>query len=292
MELQNHNNLNDELQNHNNLSDELFNEFLLKEKIIIEPKDLNHKINKILEEKLKEKIEEKCISEGFVKKDSIEIIKKGLGELRGSQFNGNMSYELLYKAQICNPKIGQTLKAKVKFIKKIGILAYNGPLSIIIGKEFHHDLSIFEDINPDDILEVQVIASKFSLNDREIKVIANLKIEQENEDTMILGDLINNMEEEDKQNDIENNQQQDIDEESNEDLDNLSLDSLSEDDDDDDEEEYEEDDDDASFDNGNLDDEEKLQETEIIEEDEEDANIINIIDDEISDQGANSDIDE
>ena len=287
MELQNNNN-----HKINNLSDELFNEFLLTEKIIIEPKDLNHLINKTLEEKLKEKIEEKCISEGFVKKDSIQIVKKGLGELKGSQFNGNMSYELLYKAQICNPKIGQTLKARVKFIKKIGILAYNGPLSIIIGKEFHHDLSIFEDINPDDILEVQVIASKFSLNDREIKVIANLKIEQENEDTMVLGDLINNMEEEDKQTDIENNQQQGLDEESNEDLDNLSLESLSENDDDDD------DDDDASFDNGNLDDEEEenIQENENIEEEEEEeeeeVNIINVIDDEISEQEPNSDIDE
>ena len=286
MELQNNNN-----HKINNLSDELFNEFLLTEKIIIEPKDLNHLINKTLEEKLKEKIEEKCISEGFVKKDSIQIVKKGLGELKGSQFNGNMSYELLYKAQICNPKIGQTLKARVKFIKKIGILAYNGPLSIIIGKEFHHDLSIFEDINPDDILEVQVIASKFSLNDREIKVIANLKIEQENEDTMVLGDLINNMEEEDKQTDIENNQQQGFDEESNEDLDNLSLESLSENDDDDD------DDDDASFDNGNLDDEEEenIQENENIEEEEEEedeVNIINVIDDEISEQEPNSDIDE
>ena len=60
------------------------------------------------------------------------------------------------------------------------------------------------------------------------------------------------MEEEDKQTDIENNQQQGFDEESNEDLDNLSLESLSENDDDDD------DDDDASFDNGNLDDEEEV----------------------------------
>ena len=73
MELQNNNN-----HKINNLSDELFNEFLLTEKIIIEPKDLNHLINKTLEEKLKEKIEEKCISEGFVKKDSIQIVKKGL----------------------------------------------------------------------------------------------------------------------------------------------------------------------------------------------------------------------
>lgn len=274
-----------ELQNHNNLSDELFNEFILKERIIIEPKELNHKINITLEQKLKEKIEEKCISEGYVKKDSIEILKIGLGELKGSQFNGNMSYELLYKAHICNPKIGQTLKAKVKFIKKIGILAYNGPLNIIIGKEFHSDVSLFDDINPDDVLEVQVIASKFSLNDKEIKVIANLKIEQDNEDTMVLGELINTMEEEDKKNDIENNQQQEFDEESNDDLDNLSLESLSEDD------EEEEDDDEASFDNGNLDDEEdedNLQEN----DNGDDEDMVNVIEDELSEQEENSDNDD
>ena len=278
-----------ELQNHNYLSDELFNEFILKEKIIIEPNELNHQINQTLEQKLKEKIEERCISEGFVKKDSIQIIKKGLGELRGSQFNGNMSYELLYKADVCNPKIGQILKAKVKFIKKIGILAYNGPLNIIIGKEFHGDISLFDEINPDDVLDVQVIASKFSLNDREIKVIANLKVEQENEDTnMVLGELINNMEEEDKKNDIENSKQQIGSVESFEDLDNLSLESISDDEDDNEDE----DEDDASFDNGNLDEEEEENVQENNNLDEFEDSMINTAEDELSVQEEISDNDE
>lgn len=280
-----------ELQNHNNLSDELFNEFILKEKIIIEPKELNSKINETLEKKLKEKIEEKCISEGFVKKNSIQIIKVGLGQLKGSQFNGNIIYELLYKAQVCNPKIGQIIKARVKFIKKIGILAHNGPLSIIIGKEFHRDTSLFDDINQDDILDIQVIASKFSLNDKEIMVIANLKVEQENEDSIILGDLINNMEEEDKKNDRENNQEILNNDNLSEDLDNISLESLSE--------EEDENDDDISFDNGNLDeeDEEILQEEENLDEiqenlDDDEENMINLMEDEMSDEEEISDQDE
>ena len=198
-----------------------------------------------------------------------------------------MSYELLYKADVCNPKIGQILKAKVKFIKKIGILAYNGPLNIIIGKEFHSDISLFDEINPDDILDVQVIASKFSLNDREIKVIANLKVEKENEDTnMVLGELINNMEEEDKKYDIENNKQQISDIESFEDIDNLSLESISDDEDDN------EDEDDASFDNGNLDEdeEENVQENENLDEFED--SMLNTAEDELSVQEEISDNDD
>ena len=65
-----------ELQNHNYLSDELFNEFILKERIIIEPNELNHQINQTLEQKLKEKIEERCISEGYVKKKFYTNYKK------------------------------------------------------------------------------------------------------------------------------------------------------------------------------------------------------------------------
>ena len=183
----------------NQIEGNLFQELLLNEKIIVEPQFLNSKIDETLSEKLRNKIEEKCISDGFVKKDSIKILKKGLGALKGSQFNGNITYELLYNAEICNPKKGSTIQAKVKFINKLGVLASNGPLTIIVGRQFHQNTELFDKLSQDDIIDVEVIASKFSLDDREIKIIAKIKTDEEEPNEFVEGDLLddtNIMEEE------------------------------------------------------------------------------------------------
>ena len=183
----------------NQIEGNLFQELLLNEKIIVEPQFLNSKIDETLSEKLRNKIEEKCISDGFVKKDSIKILKKGLGALKGSQFNGNITYELLYNAEICNPKKGSTIQAKVKFINKLGVLASNGPLTIIVGRQFHQNTELFDKLSQDDIIDVEVIASKFSLDDREIKIIAKIKTNEEETNEFVEGDMLddtNIMEEE------------------------------------------------------------------------------------------------
>lgn len=265
-------------ENENNINDDLFYELVLKERIIIEPKYLNNKINQTLVDRLKNKIEEKCISEGYVKKNSIEVIKKGLGLLKGSQFNGNINYELLYKAHICNPKVGSIIQAKVKFINKLGVLAKNGPLTIIVGRQFHSDPNIFDEINPDDVLDVEVIASKFSLDDKEIKIIAKLKLDHDNDtSTIVLGDLIQMDDDEQDDNELnEDNMSIHLDEQSDIGLDDLDLESLNGDESEE-EEDNEDDEDNVEYEDEIREDEEP---EEIDDMDEEDQTIDNIQEDE------------
>ena len=168
-------------KNDNNLEDSLYNELLLMENIVVPPDKFNNKINIFLEESLKVKNEQKCISEGYIKKDSINIYKKSLGLLKGSQFNGYINYVILYKALVCNPKTDSIIRCKVKLINnKLGLLCNNGPLTIIVGKQLHNNPSLLDEINVDDIIEVKIIESKFSLNDKEIRILAKLKIDSEN----------------------------------------------------------------------------------------------------------------
>ena len=165
----------------NNLDNSLFNELLLKENIEVPPHKFNNNIDNYLEESLKDKIEEKCISEGYIKKNSVNILKKSLGLLKGSRFNGDINYVLLYKALVCNPKIGTTINCNVKLVNnKLGILGNNGPLTIIIGRQFHNNPSLLDEINIDDNIEIKIIDSKYSLNDKEIKIIGKLKIDSDN----------------------------------------------------------------------------------------------------------------
>ena len=79
---------------------------------------------------------------------------------------------------------------EVKFINKLGILGNNGPLTIIIGRQFHQNQEIIDKILQGDIIEIEVIASKFSLNDKEIKIISKLKSNDDSSNNMIDTDLL------------------------------------------------------------------------------------------------------
>ena len=56
----------------------------------------------------------------------------------------------------------------------MGILASNFPLVIALSKLHHDDPSVFDKIQKDDNINVEVICSKFELNDNEISVVAKL----------------------------------------------------------------------------------------------------------------------
>ena len=146
----------------------------------INKETINNKIDIYINEFLKNKIEEKCISEGYIRKDSINILKKSVGLLKGSRFNGDITFKILFKAEVCNPKVGTKINCNVKLVNnKLGILGNNGPLTIIVGRQFHNNPSLLDNINIGDNIEIKIIDSKFSLNDKEIKIIGKLNTDSD-----------------------------------------------------------------------------------------------------------------
>jgi DNA-directed RNA polymerase subunit E'/Rpb7 len=154
--------------------DNIYFNCILTKKIVVEAKYLNENIDEYINEYFKKKIESTCIDEGYVKENSIKILKRSIGILLGSRFTGDITYDVAYTANICNPVIGNVIDCKVKFINKLGILGNNGPITIIIGKQFHINNNDFNKISENDIVKVEVIDKKFCLNDKEIKIIAKL----------------------------------------------------------------------------------------------------------------------
>jgi NADH dehydrogenase len=58
--------------------------------------------------------------------------------------------------------IGNIIDCKVKFINKLGILGNNGPITIIVSKQFHNDNDNINEIKQGDIIKVEVIAKKLA----------------------------------------------------------------------------------------------------------------------------------
>jgi DNA-directed RNA polymerase subunit E'/Rpb7 len=148
---------------------------ILRKKIIVDAKYLNERIDDYIHEYLKNKMEGKCIDEGYVKPESVRIIKRSAGVLLGSRFTGDITYEVAYTADLCNPYEGNIYDCKVKFKTKAGIMGYNGPLSFIVGKQFHeNEIDAFESIKVGDMIKVYVLGKSFSVNDKEIQVVGKI----------------------------------------------------------------------------------------------------------------------
>ena len=262
-----------------NFKENIFFNSMIKQRVIVQAKYLNSHINQYLLDYLKHRFEGKCVSEGYIQQDSIEIIEKSIGYINGSRFMGDVNYDILFKANICNPMINNIIECEVKFINKLGLLCKNGPITIIVGRQFHFNPNLLDNIQVGELIKVSVIDKKFSLNDRQIEVTAKL-IEEgiSNENTfltsnnMVEGDLEDELDDlfTDEENDtinsgilLKNNKK------SNKKERNMSID------------EYEDDDQDSLIDD--EDDEEGYQYDEDIEDQQED-NLEKIGDDDLENE--------
>ena len=128
---------------------------------------------------LKSTLEGKCSKDGYIKKDTISILKKSLGKFEIGQFNGNMTYNVEFSAQFCNPVEGTQIECKVISINKIGILCMvsdseNQPIKVLIPRHTHLNNEDFSKIVVGNILLIEVIGKRFELNESFISVVGKL----------------------------------------------------------------------------------------------------------------------
>ena len=156
-------------------NDDIYYTQILTDKEQLEPKNVLTNINNELLDKIKEKLEGKCSKLGYVQKGSVKILERSIGRLDSSHFSGNVIFDLKIETKICNPTEGDIIKCKVIGKNKMGIMCLKEPLLICLSKLHHQD--ILEDygfIEKDDIINVEVICSRFELYDTEINIIAKL----------------------------------------------------------------------------------------------------------------------
>ena len=136
--------------------------------------DSEQSINSILLNKIKNKIGNKCNENGFIDRDSLQIMSRSMGKINSSHFNGDISYNVSLEANVCLPVQGSKLKCKVIGKNKIGVYALAEPIHIILAAVHHEDSSVFDQVEKDDTILVEVINYNFKLNSDNIRVIGKL----------------------------------------------------------------------------------------------------------------------
>lgn len=129
-------------------------------------------IDEILLNKIKDKMGDKCIQTGYVKKDSIKILERSIGKINSAHFNGAIHYYINVGYQLCVPTINTEVYAKVIGKNQAGILCVNEPLHIMLSPETQNDTDIYNHIEKNDIILVKILRYKIMLDHDHIRVLA------------------------------------------------------------------------------------------------------------------------
>jgi DNA-directed RNA polymerase subunit E'/Rpb7 len=156
-----------------------------KTHIELAPSDLTDDFNIIIKDKLQSKLEGICTRYGYIKPNSIEIIRRSSGKFIKQHFNGYIHFDLLCVAEVCNPAKGFIVEAQVKNKNTLGLLAegymvVNSEkipiLDIIVPKKA---AGILSEINIDeveigDVVNVMIMGKRFQMNDNKISIIGRV----------------------------------------------------------------------------------------------------------------------
>jgi hypothetical protein len=161
--------------------------------IILTPNELNKTFENTILSKIKGTLENSCSKHGYIKRDSIKIIKRSPGYIKESHFNGNIAYDLNCIAEICNPAQDSIVKCIVKAKNNLGLLAIGkyedmAILEVIIPKITSGILSDvnIDNINIGDEINVIVCGKKFTLYDKMISIIGKIIKEKNSDDISVI----------------------------------------------------------------------------------------------------------
>ena len=222
----------------------IYNKNILNNKIKIKASQLNKNYQKYIFLKLQKEYEGIFTKFGLIKKDTIELIKVSLGKIEQNSFDGNIIYNVQFKADLCNPTVGSIILCSVVNSNNFGILcsAKDNDIAIIELIVPKKSIAIQSDIDLDTIKSgdevfIEIMGKKQELNDTKIKCIGkiiktskkNIKIQNENnnnDDSIIIEDFDND--DDDNDDDDENDNDNDNDD------DDDDVNDVNDDDDDDD----------------------------------------------------------
>jgi hypothetical protein len=156
---------------------EIFTRSIISTKVVLPFYLVGKNYVEILRAKIAEKVEGRCISDGYIRKNSVEILQHSAGKLHME----NVEFQVLYQCDVCLPVEGMLLECKTKTItQKAGIHAECvvdavAVITVFISKEDNATHSEFKEITePDMTITVKVVGVIFELNDETVTVIADL----------------------------------------------------------------------------------------------------------------------
>lgn len=168
------------LYKYNHMKDIVRKSIKTKE-IHINPNDIRSTIGNAIDEKVKNDIEGICCEDGYVIKDSIQIIERSMGRIINVNNKSKILYNIKYTSSIISPAKGIKLDCYINSVTKMGAVAYvkygdltdfkDSPLLIIIPKTYSEDA---EEVELNKKYKIEVMATRLIYKANQIHVVAKL----------------------------------------------------------------------------------------------------------------------
>lgn len=156
------------------ISNDIFIQTILSKNVTLPFIMVDQNIKQTLKNFLQENFEGKCNIDGYIKKDSVNILSYSSGVLKSN----SIEFNVLFECNICHPVEGMIINCIVKDITKAGIRAElpndDKTLVIFVARDHHYHSQLFSSIKVDELIKVKVLGQRYELNDKFISVIAEL----------------------------------------------------------------------------------------------------------------------
>jgi DNA-directed RNA polymerase subunit E'/Rpb7 len=143
--------------------------------------ELNSNLDSVIHSKLKSKVEGLCFENGYILKDSINIINRDLGKLSTINDKSFINFRIKYSADIILPSIGDIIDNFYIYKKnKMGLIAYfkykdynenNSPINAIIPNEYIDNI---DDYSINDKIRLKIEGVRIKFRSTNIQVIAKI----------------------------------------------------------------------------------------------------------------------
>lgn len=146
---------------------------ILTMKVMVPITQVGKNMKQNLERIISKKTEGKCIAEGFIRPNSVKVIRYSSGTIN----NENIEFQTVFECMVCHPVEGMVVECVTKTITKAGIHAEvtdeTGitPITVFIARDHHFTDRKFAEIKENIKIVVSVIGVRFELNDPYICVI-------------------------------------------------------------------------------------------------------------------------
>lgn len=168
----------------------LYRRSILTRKVSIPFRMIGKNTGLHLNKALVREYEGKCSVDGYIRRNSIEVMNCSAGAVDSD----NVVFTVKFECLICNPKEGNMFNVVARNITKAGVRATTAstgagagagarasasasadeesPVVVFLAREHHLECDEFASISADDVIRVRVIGTRFELNDAHISVIA------------------------------------------------------------------------------------------------------------------------
>ena len=152
----------------------IFYKGIINQKLTLSIINIGDNLKSTIEQVISSNIEGKCITEGYIKPNSIKLISYSSGLIDGS----NVIFDVVFECLMCFPTEGMIINCLVKNITKAGIKAETSddpsPVIIFLAKEHHKNIKSFTSLKEEQNIEIKVIGQRYEINDKFISIIGEL----------------------------------------------------------------------------------------------------------------------